>query len=485
MKRLCFGTLMNILYQARNQKVTNTSLCEAIFSAYRESAEDYDGSLPGHLKIGSDNVPPDIINAVRNTSAEDAANNFRKKVIPTIHTDKQKFVVLAIKNVLREDTSIQDDSLIGYEKGYEKYNILDNSTFNLGDLLASVFYYAILNTINKSCKKEIKEISKTYVDEFSTSTEKIYFSSEEIDKSIPLLRTLNDENFDNVFEKIHSLKVVGLSNPSTVQIYGLDIANCKIRFNRLKDYLIDNISNYVWSREESSRLKKSKSAGVVGARAIIKFIQAYKQSSETVLGEILLYIFLEQELGAPKIMTKIELGSGFQASKSDGVHLLAMNNNGESFRQLVFGASNIKGDLKSAVDNALHKVADIEKNQSSELQMVSDTIYKNIFDKYTNQYIEALFLPSKTKTPIPDMAFGIFLGYTISISKAGLDNSAYRVAIKEKMKQDVIEIQSYIREKIINENMAGYSFYIYVIPFNDADEERSEVVEDMLCGGIG
>lgn len=51
------------------------------------------------------------------------------------------------------------------------------------------------------------------------------------------------------------------------------------------------------------------------------------------------------------------------------------------------------------------------------------------------------------------------------------------------MKQDVIEIQSYIREKIINENMAGYSFYIYVIPFNDADEERSEVVEDMLCGG--
>lgn len=92
-------------------------------------------------------------------------------------------------------------------------------------------------------------------------------------------------------------------------------------------------------------------------------------------------------------------------------------------------------------------------------------------------------MPSKTKTPIPDMAFGIFLGYTISISKAGLDNSAYRVAIKEKMKQDVIEIQSYIREKIINENMAGYSFYIYVIPFNDADEERSEVVEDMLCGG--
>ncbi len=30
MKRLCFGTLMHILYQARNQKVTNNLLCDAI-----------------------------------------------------------------------------------------------------------------------------------------------------------------------------------------------------------------------------------------------------------------------------------------------------------------------------------------------------------------------------------------------------------------------------------------------------------------------
>ena len=34
MKRLCFGTLMSILYQARNQKVTNNLLCDAIFSSY-------------------------------------------------------------------------------------------------------------------------------------------------------------------------------------------------------------------------------------------------------------------------------------------------------------------------------------------------------------------------------------------------------------------------------------------------------------------
>lgn len=57
MKRLCFGTLMSILYQDRNQKVTNNLLCDAIFSSYAQSIELRDGSLPGHLKSGRDNVP--------------------------------------------------------------------------------------------------------------------------------------------------------------------------------------------------------------------------------------------------------------------------------------------------------------------------------------------------------------------------------------------------------------------------------------------
>lgn len=55
MKRICFGTLMSILYQARNQKVTNNLLCDAIFSSYAQSIELRDGSLPGHLKSGRDN----------------------------------------------------------------------------------------------------------------------------------------------------------------------------------------------------------------------------------------------------------------------------------------------------------------------------------------------------------------------------------------------------------------------------------------------
>lgn len=52
MKRLCFGTLMHILYQARNQKVTNNLLCDAIFSTYSQTTESYDSSFRDILKVG-------------------------------------------------------------------------------------------------------------------------------------------------------------------------------------------------------------------------------------------------------------------------------------------------------------------------------------------------------------------------------------------------------------------------------------------------
>lgn len=92
-------------------------------------------------------------------------------------------------------------------------------------------------------------------------------------------------------------------------------------------------------------------------------MQAYGTCAETILGEMLLYVFMEQELNAPKIMSKIEIDDlgGMICSKSDGVHLLAVENNGQLFHQLVFGASDIYGDLTASIDRAFVKIIDIEK----------------------------------------------------------------------------------------------------------------------------
>ena len=62
------------------------------------------------------------------------------------------------------------------------------------------------------------------------------------------------------------------------------------------------------------------------------------------LGEILLYLFLENKLDAPKLLSKVELKtSGNQyVFGSDGVHLFQLDN--KNF-QLILGESKIKGVL--------------------------------------------------------------------------------------------------------------------------------------------
>lgn len=71
MYRLCFGTIMTILYQARSHKVTNKSICNALFSYFWKTVESYDSSTPGHLKSGKINVLPDVIDAARKTNADE------------------------------------------------------------------------------------------------------------------------------------------------------------------------------------------------------------------------------------------------------------------------------------------------------------------------------------------------------------------------------------------------------------------------------
>lgn len=69
---------------------------------------------------------------------------------------------------------------------------------------------------------------------------------------------------------------------------------------------------------------KARTVCAIGIKALIEFKKAYGTSVDTVLVELMLYVFLEQELNAPKIMSKIEFSHHMGlASKSDGIYLLA------------------------------------------------------------------------------------------------------------------------------------------------------------------
>lgn len=177
MKRICFGTMFTILYQARvsgqNPKVTNDSLCDALFSVFGVNFS-LCGSSSGHLKSGHDNVPLNLQSAAGGMSFEQADTNFQKYISPMIKDEMKEAVVRAIKDVLVEDPA-DENTIIGYIDGYQKKRIIQKSTFSFSAIVVSVLYYAIVNVDNRSCQLEIKEIDKDFVKNKIKDASPVYF----------------------------------------------------------------------------------------------------------------------------------------------------------------------------------------------------------------------------------------------------------------------------------------------------------------------
>lgn len=97
MKRICFGSLFTLMYQARGQGVKSDPLCRAIFAAFGVDLTYRDVSLPGHLKNGHDKIPSDIIDEVCTCDPENAVRGFETTVMGLIKDSMRAPLLLAIQ----------------------------------------------------------------------------------------------------------------------------------------------------------------------------------------------------------------------------------------------------------------------------------------------------------------------------------------------------------------------------------------------------
>ena len=78
-----------------------------------------------------------------------------------------------------------------------------------------------------------------------------------------------------------------------------------------------------------------------------------------------------------------------------------------------------------------------------------------------------------------DNAFGIFLGYTLDIDATMYSNAQFRDAVMQKLKADIQNIAPYIERKVNSFGLTGYSFYFYILPFNNAKEDRANIINKL------
>ena len=305
----------------------------------------------------------------------------------------------------------------------------------------------------------------------------------------PFAQSINPRDFERVFTEVPHTEVPALTNLKCIRTYHLGLSSNQVKFDDMLNFLYRNIGRYVFSRLELENFRINDELETVVAQALTRIKMAGLSAVELAdgLGDMILYAFLEFVLKAPKLYNKIELidTAGGGVIGQGGVHLLPLNDAGSSF-QLVVGKSNIVGNLQSAIDNAFAAIASATTSaaEKKEYRMLDSTILNKSFDPATAEYIKSIVLPQKRKAGITvDDAFGVFLGYSLGLDASGLTNDEYRVATKQKMADDIKSNLPYIQSKITAAGLEGRSFYIYLLPFNNADDEKLQIMQGLLDGG--
>ena len=304
-----------------------------------------------------------------------------------------------------------------------------------------------------------------------------------------LNKTIKGSDFDNIFTEVIHSESLGLINPEQLRLFHLNVMNNEFVSDDLQAFIRKNVGRYVFSRAKLEQFKINDDLESIGLEAMAvmqKNGRPGQQNTGNSLGEILLYAFLEQILDAPKIMSKVELQTGAKQynSKCDGIHLLSLEQTfGMPYYHMVFGTSSIVGDMKKAVDSAFDAIVEIEKQSTQERTLAENTVFSKSFDQDTIQRIKDLLVPSKGPKVPCDTAYGVFLAYNLGLKAANYSGVDFRRALTQKMDTDIRNHASYIAGKINALGLDMHSFYFYILPLNDADVEKAQIMDRVMNGG--
>lgn len=296
--------------------------------------------------------------------------------------------------------------------------------------------------------------------------------------------------FDDVFFEIEHEEALGLPRAEQLRLFHTSFRANMLSTESLQEFIYRNIARYVFSRAtlENYRINDEMDAAISQALRIMSEnggLEAVDVGNA--LDEIMLYAFLEEKLNAPKLMSRVELGTELSQFKSEckGVHLLAPKDLPENTKyQLVFGASNIVNDVKVAIDRAFETVLKINKRENREVVMVQKAVLDRFFNDDEIALLKSAIIPDQQGKPKEyETAYGIFLGYKLGLKAEGR-GAEFEELAQKKMLLDIKAHAAYIAQKIKDNHLDGHSFYIYVVPFNDAETEKTAIMEPVLKGEI-
>ena len=216
-------------------------------------------------------------------------------------------------------------------------------------------------------------------------------------------------------------------------------------------------------------------------------------SNDGELGELLLFSFLESDLKAPKILSKMELKTNPNNyfNGADGVHYLKVS---DGNYQLIYGESKVYSDLKRGIRAAINSIHDFKYDKvkddetgtlrgiSFEKGLLNAFITNEAFTNDECEFVKSLIYPKASSDYNVDTAFAIFVLFNIDIDQKEKkrSNNAFRVWLFDILTQKIKKMISFISEMIDEKELSGHSIYFYLLPIEKLDENREQLLKEVV-----
>lgn len=289
-----------------------------------------------------------------------------------------------------------------------------------------------------------------------------------------------------IFHKIaeHEFDV---NNKNYLRLFMLNTENKLFNYDELYEYLLPNIARYVFDRKKLSEAEKDpirQSLILIDAiNHLRKITSDADRGAGGELGEILLYLFLEQDLRAPKLFSKVELKTSNMdyVKGSDGIHYrFRTTAAGTKVLQLIIGEAKILNSLKNAIQEAFKSI-DAYLSENVQDRLLLNTHLLNQFadeEEAAELKDYILTIPRKKKETV----FGVFIGYSIDYQGKTDTNDEYdRKVVSENITQVLAQKQEIINS-INKYRISNYEFNFYFLPFHNAMEDRKKIMRQMTGG---
>jgi len=485
MKKLCFGTLFTLLCQIKNSTNQN-KLYLYLVKPYDNSDIEPDTGSVGNRKAGIDDIPQTEKDFFNVTEVDKIVTLYRTRLSKALKPGQfKKAFILAIKDVIKNDSTLLPNEVIG-SPNLTKQLILNSEKFDFYYLVANIMKFCSSIT-NSSTNANIREITSTFINDKLSEANSVFLSDTEyMNDTTPISLTIDPAKFASVFREINpNTYVLSLPNPNKIKLFRIKVNNKEFNKAPISDFILDNISQYVYSRTKIKDISSHHNVRTISTRAIRELVNNSEFADQkTTFCEIMLYSFMESSLYSPKILSGFEInGTGSSKKHSSGIYLLPAGTISAN-NQIVFGCTQAHDNLKAAIDDVLSQACNIKDNRNDEIHLLDPSILNTIMESEVSKFIKNIVTPSSSSSVESDDAFGLFMTYSIDVpGKDIMTNTDYRSALEVQMDADIKANLPYLFSQISSLGLAGYSFYFFILPLDKVEDDTQKIMTLSVGGG--